>query len=102
MQESQERRNVSILGRSLTFTIVDQTSRRHNIATSRRWNVAMLPRRDVAAGFFTSSSLHFQKASENHPIHLQCTQDPKIRYRVIMHLLIYKIELKHNKDAGMT
>ena len=50
------------LGRSLTFTVVDQTSRHCNVTT--------LERRDVAVEFFTSSSLHFQKAYENHPIHM--------------------------------
>ena len=45
---SSRRRNVATLGRSLTFTTIDQTSRR---AMSRHWNVTTLARRDVAAGF---------------------------------------------------
>ena len=78
---------------SLTLTSVDQTS--------QHWNVMTLEGRDVY-WVFTSSFSHFQKASKNYHIHLQCTKDLKIRYRAIMHLLIYNIELKLSKDAGMT
>ena len=89
--ETSQRRNVTTSGRSLTLNVVDQTS--------RRCNVTMLERRDVP---FTSFSSHFPKASENHHIHLQCTKDPKTKYRAIVHLLIYKIELKRSKDVDMT
>ena len=97
--ETSRRHNVATLGRSLTLIVVDQTSRRCNVTT--------LEHRDFGTSrrcclVFTSSSSHFQKSSKNHHIHLQCTQDPKIRYRVIMYLLIYKIELKRSKDADMT
>ena len=112
IQELRKRHDVATLGRSLTLTSVDRTSRRCNVttlerrdvATSRRWNVATLQRHDAGTSrrAFTSSSSHFQKASETHHVHLQCSKDPKIIYQAIMHLLIYKIELKRNKDAGMT
>ena len=80
--------NVAVLGCFLTFSSVDQASRRCDVTTLL-----------LVFHFFF---LQFQKATENHPIHLQCTQDPKIKYRAIMHLLKYKIELKHSKDVGMT
>ena len=81
--EMSRRGGVATLSRSFTFSSVDQTSRR-------------------CCQFSPSSSLQFQNDSKNHPFHLQCTHDPKIRYRAIMHLFRYKIELKRRKDVGMT
>ena len=73
---------------ALTFSSVNQMS--------RHWDV------ETCCQFFSLFSLQFQNDYENHPFHLQCTHDPKIRYRAIMHLFRYKIELKRGKDAGMT
>ena len=90
-------------------------SRRWNVATSQRHDAGTLQRHDIGTSqrhdartsrrcywVFNSSSLNFQKAPEKHLMHLQCTQDPRIRYRAIMHLLINKIELKRSKNADMT
>ena len=109
MQESRKRRdiatsrcwNIATLGLSLTFTIVDQTSQCCNVTTLERRDVGT-SRRCCWVSTSSSSSSYFHKASENHHIHLQCTQDPKIIYRAIMHSLIYKIELKRSKDVDMT
>ena len=88
------------------------TSQRRDVGTSLRFHVAKLSCSLTLTSVdqmlrscywvFASSSSHFQKASENHHTHLQCTKDTKIRYQAIMHFLIYKIELKRSKDAGMT
>ena len=62
----------------------------------------MLQHRDVPAGC-SLLLLHISNKLMITTIftcNAQKTQE--IRYRAIMHLLIYKIELKRSKDAGMT
>ena len=97
MQESLKRRNVATLEHRDVGPLFDfLLTKRCDVATSRRCNVATC---------HGSSPLHLhisKKASKNRHFHLQCTQDPKIRYRVIMHLFKYRIVLKCSKDAGMT
>ena len=50
------------IGSLVDFSLL---TRRHDVATSRRWNVAMLRRHDVAASFSPASSFQLQIA-KNH------------------------------------
>ena len=65
-------------------------TRRRDSTTSRRWNFAMLARRDVVATFYPASYFHLQIA-KNHPLHIQFTKTLEIRSSAVMRLFKCKI-----------